>query len=84
LAVADTGVAVEVIGRRFAKASSTAPPARKDKLKITIRGYSPSKKARETIIRELIKQLESNPDRLQADAKKSGKNPQSPHGIQTR
>jgi hypothetical protein len=52
--------------------------ARKDKLKITIRGYSPSKKARETIIRKLIKQLESSPDRLQADAEKSGKKPRNP------
>ncbi len=52
--------------------------ARKDKLKITIRGYSPSKKARETIIKKLIKQFESSPDRLQADAKKSGKKPRNP------
>ena len=52
--------------------------ARKDKMKITIRGYSPSKKAREAIMEKLIKQVESSPDRLQADAKKSGKKPHNP------
>ena len=52
--------------------------AGKDKMKITIRGYSPSKKARETIMKKLMKQLESGPDRLQADAKKSGKKPRNP------
>lgn len=52
--------------------------AGKDKMKITIRGYSPSKKARETIIKKLITQLESSPDRLQAEAKKSGKKPHNP------
>jgi hypothetical protein len=52
--------------------------AGKDKMKITIRGYSPSKKARETIIKKLMKQLESSPDRLQADAKKSGKKSRNP------
>ncbi len=52
--------------------------AGKDKMKITIRGYSPSKKARETIIKKLMKQLESSPDRLQAEAKKSGKKPHNP------
>ena len=52
--------------------------ASKDKMKITIRGYSPSKKARETIIKKLITQLESSPDRLQAEAKKSGKKPHNP------
>ena len=52
--------------------------AGKDKMKITIRGYSPSKKARETIMKKLMKQLESSPDRLQADAKKSGKKPRNP------
>ena len=49
--------------------------AGKDKMEITIRGYSPSKKTRETIMKKLIKQLESSPDRLQADAKKRGKKP---------
>jgi hypothetical protein len=52
--------------------------AGKDKMKITIRGYSPSKKARETIIKKLITQLESSPDRLQAEAKKHGKKPRNP------
>ena len=52
--------------------------ARKDKMKITIRGYSPSKKAREAIMEKLIKQVESSPDRLRADAKKSGKEPHNP------
>jgi hypothetical protein len=52
--------------------------AGKDKMKITIRGYSPSKKARETIMKKLMKQLEGSPDRLQADAKKSGKKPRNP------
>lgn len=49
--------------------------AGKDKMKITIRGYSPSKKTREAIVEKLMKQLESSPDRLQADAKKSDKKP---------
>jgi hypothetical protein len=52
--------------------------ARKDKMKITIRGYSPSKKAREAIIEKLIKQVESSPDRLQADTKKHGKKTRNP------
>jgi hypothetical protein len=52
--------------------------AGKDKMKITIRGYSPSKKAREAIIKNLIKQLEGSPDRLVADAKKPGKKPHNP------
>jgi hypothetical protein len=52
--------------------------AGKDKLQITIRGYSPSKKSRKTIMKKLIKQLESSPDRLQAGAKKSGKKPHNP------
>jgi hypothetical protein len=44
--------------------------AGKDKMKITIQGYSPSKKARDAIVKQLMTQLESSPDRLQADAKK--------------
>lgn len=52
--------------------------AGKDKMKITIRGYSPSKRAREAIIKKLIKQLEGSSDRLAADAKKSGKKPHNP------
>jgi hypothetical protein len=47
-------------------------------MKITIRGYSPSKKARDAIMMKLMKELESSPDRLQADAKKSRKKPHNP------
>jgi hypothetical protein len=50
----------------------------KDKMKITIRGYSPSKKTRKAIMKKLIGQLESSPDRLQAGAKKSGQKPHNP------
>jgi hypothetical protein len=53
--------------------------AGKDKMKITIRGYSPSKKARHAIIEKLMQQLESSPDRLKTDAKdKSTKKPHNP------
>jgi hypothetical protein len=53
--------------------------ASKDKMKITIQGYSPSKKAREVIMKKVIRQLEGNPDRLIADAKiKSKKKPHNP------
>ena len=52
--------------------------AGKDKMKITIRGYSLGKKSREAIMKKLMKQLERSPDRLQADAKKSGKKPHNP------
>ena len=52
--------------------------AGEDKMKITIEGYSPSKKARDAIMKELTQQLESSPDRL-ADAKqKSKKTPHNP------
>ena len=44
--------------------------AGKDKMKITIQGYSPSKKSREAIMKKLMEQLEHSPDRLVADAKK--------------
>jgi hypothetical protein len=47
--------------------------AGKDKLDITIKGYSPSKKTRDAIIKKLMQQLESSPDRLVADTKKSKK-----------
>ena len=47
--------------------------AGKDKMKITIRGYSPSKKARHAIIEKLTQQLESSPDRLKADSKDKSK-----------
>ena len=50
--------------------------AGKDKMKITIVGYSPSKKSRNAIMTKLMAQLEGSPDRLVADAKKkSGKAP---------
>jgi hypothetical protein len=44
--------------------------AGKDKMKITIQGYSPSKKSRNAIMKKLMAQLEGSPDRLVADAKK--------------
>lgn len=44
--------------------------AGKDKMKITIQGYSPSKKSRDAIMKKLMAQLEGSPDRLVADAKK--------------
>ena len=47
--------------------------AGKDKMKITIEGYSPSKKARDAIMKELTQQLESSSDRLVADAKQKSK-----------
>ena len=42
-------------------------------MEITIRGYSPSKKSRDTIIEKLMAQLEGSPDRVIADAKKNSK-----------
>jgi len=54
--------------------------AGKDKMKITIRGYSPSKKARSAIMETLLQKLESSPDRLVADAKKKSK--KKPHNPQ--
>ena len=47
--------------------------AGKDKMKITIQGYSPSKTSRDAIIKKLLAQLEGSPDRLVADAKKNSK-----------
>jgi hypothetical protein len=47
--------------------------AGKDKMKITIQGYSPSKKSRDAIVKKLMEQLESSPDRLVAGAKKNSK-----------
>jgi len=44
--------------------------AGKDKMKITIQGYSPSKKSRDAIMKKLMAQLEGSPDRLVADVKK--------------
>jgi hypothetical protein len=48
--------------------------ARKDKLTITIHGYSlKSKKSRDAILARLIANLESKPDRLIANTKKDAK-----------
>jgi hypothetical protein len=47
--------------------------ARKDKMKITIKGYSPSKKSRDAIMTKLEAQLESSPDRSIANYKKNRK-----------
>jgi hypothetical protein len=47
--------------------------ARKDKMKITIEGYSPSKKSRDAIMKKLTVQLESSPDRSVANFKKNPK-----------
>jgi hypothetical protein len=50
--------------------------AGKDKFKITIHGYSLSKKARGAIVKKLMSEVERSPDRLVADAKmKSKKGP---------
>ncbi len=43
----------------------------KDKMKITVRGYSLSKISRNQIIENLIKQIERSPDRLIANVRKS-------------
>jgi hypothetical protein len=47
--------------------------AHKDKMKITIEGYSPSKKSRDAIMKKIIMQLESSPDRTVAKFKKKPK-----------
>jgi hypothetical protein len=47
--------------------------AHKDKMKITIEGYSPSKKSRDTIMKNLMTQLEKSPDRTVAKFKKTKK-----------
>ena len=47
--------------------------AGKDKFKITIHGYSLSKKARGAIVKKLMSEVEQSPDRLVADAKKKAK-----------
>ena len=50
--------------------------AGKDKFKITIHGYSLSKKARDAIMKTLLSAVERSPDRLIADAHmKSKKGP---------
>ena len=43
----------------------------KDKMKITIRGYSLSKITRDEILENLIMQIESSPDRLHVNDRKS-------------
>jgi len=47
--------------------------AGKDKLKITIRGYSLSKKARDATMKTLLIAVERNPDRLIAAAKEESR-----------
>jgi hypothetical protein len=47
--------------------------AGKDKMKITVQGYSPSKNVRGAIMKKLMEQLESSPDRLIAVAKNKSK-----------
>jgi hypothetical protein len=47
--------------------------AGKDKMKITIEGYSPSKKSRDAIMKKLETQLESSPDRSVANFKRNPK-----------
>jgi hypothetical protein len=47
--------------------------AKKDKMKITIEGYSPSKKSRDAIMKILMTKLESSPDRSVAKYKKNPK-----------
>jgi hypothetical protein len=42
--------------------------AGKDKMKITLQRYSPSKTSRDPIIKKLMAQPEGSPDRLVADA----------------
>jgi hypothetical protein len=58
--------------------------AGKDKMRITIQGYSPSKKSRDAIMQKLMAQLEASPDRLVANVKNSSKNPpgKEPRGHQ--
>jgi hypothetical protein len=75
-----------LIHRLARKASMSKKPkvdhkyqAGKDKMKITIRGYSPSKKVRTAIIKKVLKQLEASPDHLVAAARKhSKKKPKNP------
>ena len=47
--------------------------AGKDKMKITIEGYSPNKKSRDAIMKKLTVQLESSPDRSITKFKKNPK-----------
>jgi hypothetical protein len=52
----------------------------KDKMKISIRGYSLSKTTRDEILENLIVQIESSPDRLHANARKSKDKEGKAHG----
>jgi hypothetical protein len=54
--------------------------AGKDKMTITIKRYSPGKKTRAAIVKRVIDELEGNPDRLVAEAKKKSK--RKPHNPQ--
>jgi hypothetical protein len=69
----------ELAGEGWRKQMSKKPKidheynAGKDKFKITIHGYSLSKKARGDIVKKLMSEVERSPDRLVADAKKSKK-----------
>jgi hypothetical protein len=47
--------------------------AGKDKLKITIRGYTLSKKTRDEVMKKLVAELERKPDRLIVAARKKSK-----------
>jgi hypothetical protein len=47
--------------------------AGKDKMTITIHGYSLGKKARDAIMKKLMGAVERSPDRLIADAKEKSK-----------
>ena len=48
--------------------------AGRDKMTISIHGYSLSHKARDAIMKKLIAEVESSPDRLIADAKERSEN----------
>jgi hypothetical protein len=68
---------VRHLGRRRQEREMSKKPkidheyhAGKDKLKITIQGYSLSKKARDGVMKEVLTAVERSPDRLIADAKK--------------
>jgi len=47
--------------------------AGKDKLKITIRGYTLSKKTRDEVMKKLVAEVERKPDRLIGAARKKSK-----------
>jgi elongation factor P hydroxylase len=58
--------------------------AGKDKLKITVKGYALSKKARDEILQKFIADVERKPDWLTAVAKKTSKKKEGkkPRGYQ--